>query len=302
VGDFQSRYGGIKAMILRYDGSRWRRGHAANPGNPRGWSNRLFSVLAISNRDAWAFGLSVRSFTRGVALVEHWNGSRWSVVPTPAPSGSFISGSCRVADTGVVWAVGGVGLPASDQSLVMRWGGAHWRIVADALTNKLSHCVAAPSDAWAITPSGTPAPLEHWNGSTWASEAGPLPDSQAIAATNPTLSAIFIFGSGESALWTSAHPQWRLSTYPTAGIAPAAQDAAPAPSGMWLVGTGSIGSSTGSFIDRVTPTGWRTMWHLSGASQPALVAIARVPRRPTVWAVGSGIASAGPGAIVLKGP
>src|SRR5437588_18376 len=90
----------------------------SDPCNP-GWSvipspnvapyNNAFSgVAAISANDAWAVGYggggtgSVKQ-----TLVEHWNGSEWSIVPSPNsdPLANHLDGVVAVS-AGDVWAVG----------------------------------------------------------------------------------------------------------------------------------------------------------------------------------------------------
>ena len=51
--------------------------------------NELHSVSALAENDVWAVGVSYNiERTLGSTLIEHWNGSRWSVVPSPNPSGT----------------------------------------------------------------------------------------------------------------------------------------------------------------------------------------------------------------------
>ena len=60
----------------------------ASPNGPR-QVNELHSVSALSENDVWAVGVSYNTeLTLGSTLIEHWNGSRWSVVPSPNPSSS----------------------------------------------------------------------------------------------------------------------------------------------------------------------------------------------------------------------
>src|SRR5262249_20137132 len=67
-------------------------------------ASRLWAVVAIATNDVWAVGE-----TDGHALTEHWNGSAWSIVPAPYPTGNGVQSALRAvaaASTNDVWAVG----------------------------------------------------------------------------------------------------------------------------------------------------------------------------------------------------
>jgi hypothetical protein len=70
-------------------------------------SGTLAGVAAVSPTSVWAVGR--RDLTGGVIpLIEHWNGKKWSVVPSPDPGGSaanaFLTGVA--ASKAGAWAVG----------------------------------------------------------------------------------------------------------------------------------------------------------------------------------------------------
>jgi hypothetical protein len=83
------RTGTSKTLILRWNGSAWKRVPSPTPtggGNLRG-------VAATSARNAWAVGAS----GTGKTLILRWNGSRWKQVasPTPGPSGATLTKARR---------------------------------------------------------------------------------------------------------------------------------------------------------------------------------------------------------------
>jgi hypothetical protein len=51
-------------------------------------SNRLFGLTANSPTDIWAFGSSFAADGSGhqMTLLLHWNGSKWSIAPSPNPT------------------------------------------------------------------------------------------------------------------------------------------------------------------------------------------------------------------------
>jgi hypothetical protein len=69
--------------VLHWDGTRWL--DVPTPDTSKG---ALLAVAALAADDVWAVGVHGSGAfldtgpVRG--LIEHWNGSRWHVVPTPA--------------------------------------------------------------------------------------------------------------------------------------------------------------------------------------------------------------------------
>ena len=78
-------------------------------------SEDLTSVDAISSNDAWAVGFypanrpagDVPSTVNVLTLVEHWNGTAWSIVPAPDATKSDNLNSVSGDSSNDVWAVGG---------------------------------------------------------------------------------------------------------------------------------------------------------------------------------------------------
>lgn len=59
----------------------WTPVNSPNVGNT---PNSLNAVGGASDNDVWAVGVSSASgYTSSRALIEHWNGTRWSIVPSP---------------------------------------------------------------------------------------------------------------------------------------------------------------------------------------------------------------------------
>jgi len=117
-----------RPMIEHWDGSSW---HLfASPPPPTGVAYVFLTVRARSAADVWAGGYRYNFVTNGNrhALVEHWDGTSWRVVPTATLSApiSEIRGFAPVAAKSV-WAVGRVGgAGVTNQSLIERWNGSAW--------------------------------------------------------------------------------------------------------------------------------------------------------------------------------
>ena len=100
----------VYTLIEHWNGRRWSRVPSPNVSR----TQVLTSVSAVSARDAWAVGAY---FTRNDevirTLIEHWNGRRWSRVPSPNPSASPSNGFNLLASVTAVsgrdvWAAGNV--------------------------------------------------------------------------------------------------------------------------------------------------------------------------------------------------
>ncbi len=148
-----------------------------------GQVNELRSVSALAENDVWAVGVSYNTErTLGSTLIEHWNGSRWSVVPSPNPSSTLniLYGVAAVA-TNDVWAVGYAATPSSG-AVIMHWNGSVWSVVPNPpssifMSNLLALAVISANDIWAVG-SGRIGDEDatltlHWNGTAWSFVSSP---------------------------------------------------------------------------------------------------------------------------------
>ena len=92
----------------------------------------LFGVAAASATNAWAVGTTSTDFDarHGAALIEHWNGSTWTQLPSPVGTGSQLSAvTARSAND--AWAVGAVANASFvTKPLILHWNGHAWKRVA----------------------------------------------------------------------------------------------------------------------------------------------------------------------------
>ena len=124
-----SSYVGTRQVtaVVHWDGRRWSTVPSPSRSGP---SNMLEDVTAIAPDDVWAVGESgarVAGFDR--TLVEHWDGERWRIVPSPSPGATddYLHGvSAGGADD--VWAVGEVSDNNRTKSvdLALHWDGHRW--------------------------------------------------------------------------------------------------------------------------------------------------------------------------------
>src|SRR5206468_3643353 len=153
---------------------------------PRDLFSVFSGVTCASASDCWAVGFDGNLAT----LIERWNGTSWTIVPSPNKDASVAWSSVLYGVTCVstsdCWAVGYYNVNGSDasliQTLIERWDGTSWTIVPSPNTSITQRsvlagvtCVSA-SDCWAVgyyTVSDanvglTQTLIERWNGTSWA--------------------------------------------------------------------------------------------------------------------------------------
>src|SRR5215212_5217632 len=114
---------GDRTVIEHWDGANWT--VVPSPNGPTG-SSVLSGVAAVAANDAWAVGHNTDPATGHLTtLVEHWNGSAWTVVPSPNV-GSLDSALYDIAVVSAtdIWASG----DAAGYTLLEHWDGTIWAL------------------------------------------------------------------------------------------------------------------------------------------------------------------------------
>ena len=128
VGNTEVRVGDAyveRALFEHWDGTGWE--VVPTPFVSRRAPFTLESVDARSPMDAWAVGEITRA--RSIeSLSFHWNGARWTEVPTVNPSETVFLAGVAIAARDRVFAVGSTWNDAEGSSgtLVERWDGSRW--------------------------------------------------------------------------------------------------------------------------------------------------------------------------------
>lgn len=103
-----------QALIMHWNGKTWKVAAAPRLDRPS-VPGSLSSVAIVSAANVWAVGSLNGKFT----LAAHWNGSRWTEVPSPDP-GSFSYFSTVAASSATdVWAVGSYDTGGPDLTLAV---------------------------------------------------------------------------------------------------------------------------------------------------------------------------------------
>jgi len=269
--------------------------------SPDPYGNQLSSVAAVSNSDVWAVGT-----TGANALAEHWNGSSWSIVPTPKPAGSGVQAQLlgvTAITSSDVWAVGFSASPTTDYAtLAEHWNGSAWSIVPTpnppGLPTVSLNAVAAIStnDIWAV--GGNPpfqrgysgqALLEHWNGATWSIVAAPPSTATWFASSRFGLAAVasnnvWAIGNFDSFHWDGT--EWSVVQGAQSTNAASAAGAG----SVWAVGSYASGGY-GYYATYTVAYLWNgSSWVQTGTVTPTFAdTFQGVSARASndVWAVGT---------------
>jgi hypothetical protein len=167
-----------------YDGKSWKNVSTPNVGTG---SNALSGVLALAPDNVWAVGYSTATLkppqghydVPTKTLIEHYDGAKWSVVPSPniGPNSQFqnnkLMGLTAVSPTDI-YAFGGY-LDASgngnSMNLVLHYDGASWTIIPTPTPKPGSFwydilnggVVTGPGDVWLV---GSEDPARYGEGVT----------------------------------------------------------------------------------------------------------------------------------------
>ncbi len=174
VGD--SHTTSFQTLTQHWDGHKWSVVSSPNPGAQ---FNELFGVAAVSTTDVWAVGsFAPQGFSPSQTLIEHWNGTTWSVVASPNV-GTQLNGlnGVTAVSTSDIWAVGQFNNGTGQQTLIEHWNGTSWSVVS-------SPNVSGATDVWAVGDSNTSGSeqtlIEHWNGTSWSIVSSPNPGAGGL--------------------------------------------------------------------------------------------------------------------------
>ena len=223
----------------------------------------LMGASGTSADDLWVVGYSSPGGTPAQTLIEHWNGSVWSLLksPNPGANGDILEGVSAISPRDA-WAVGARQNQGSffQRPMALHWNGTAWSSVpvpnaAECSGHSYLTSVSAASstDVWAAGWCGSGgdgtafAYIDHWNGSTWTVSAGQattMAGSQlyGISAAGGNVWAVgFVQKPGGSPAVAMSlrlnHGAWESVAVPLAGTPnPAAVVAVPG-GGAWSVGS-----------------------------------------------------------------
>jgi len=286
------------------------------------FDEKLLAVSPAAANDVWAVGLTKKiGFAHTDPIAAHFDGVRWTFVPTPAQPGGSRSALFGVANLGAnnAWAVGHSG---DNKALVEHWDGTAWTRIAvpdpaapagmtfaGATLNAVS--ARSATDIWAAgsfsagqgTNVNSFTLTMHWNGVAWSIVRSPNPatpsrvngvqqklngvvaiaanDVWAVGNTIDTVTGSFQPDRPIALHWNGT--AWSVTALPAGN---GLLTAVTASSGTSVWAAGSVGPTT--TVVHWNGTRWTAETTPVGADgQPLLKGIGAVPGSATeVWAVG----------------
>jgi hypothetical protein len=239
------------------------------PTLPAGTQNFLTGSFALSDTSTWAVGESTNASAGTEApLALNWNGTTWSSVPTPTPSGStpdWAFESVAASSASDAWAVGEQSSGTKiHHSLYEHWNGTAWSVVAGPNEGILTAVLDfSPTNAWAFADFS----VLHWNGTTWSVVSGAVPALQ-VSADGPS----DIWGVSRDDMVTHYNgTSWSSTTLAT-GTPDLQSVVALSPTDVWVSGATTTGT-VGPILEHFNGTSWQVQSLPSSFSGDGLNAV-----------------------------
>jgi hypothetical protein len=174
-----------QTLIEQWDGTSWAIVSSPNSGGIT-QSNMLSAINCVASSDCWAVGGVENSSLVTQTLIEHWNGTAWTIISSPNTSttlnNTLASVSC--VSSSDCWAVGTAYTSGNvGSTLIEQWNGTAWSIVTSPNTSSLqsngleSVACLSSSACWAVGDSNNGSAyqtlIEQWNGTAWSIVSSP---------------------------------------------------------------------------------------------------------------------------------
>jgi len=250
-------------LTERWNGSTWT---VVPSPKPAGAINaNLNGVKTLSGTEAWAVGDALVSGASPASrtLIMRWDGSSWTIVPSPSPDPwRNLLVAVDATATNDVWAVGNIGddgYGGTSAGAVLRWNGSAWSRItvpgADATFSTIHYAdvvAVSSNDVWVVGSAfhrqlfrEVPYVL-HYNGQGW--QHGTITNAPSGRFNGVTaLSATKVYAVGGSFDGDTLVARWDGTSW--------ARESTPSPSGYHSLagasatGTGivwGVGTQTGS--------------------------------------------------------
>jgi WD40 repeat protein len=295
----------------------------------RSVGSSLQGVAVVSASDIWAVGRYIND--SGLqALIEHWDGTSWQVVPSPnvGSDDNFLHSVAAVSASDI-WAVGRHGSSRSQtfQTLIEHWDGISWQVVPSpnvgldgAWLQGLA--VVSATDIWAVGAythsGGVQALIEHWDGISWQVVLSPNVGSghnslHSVAAVSA--SDIWAVGRHGSSDFLQMPPErwdgqtlierwdgtsWQVMPSPSVRSSDNSLDgvAVVAANDIWAVGCYAYNDGVQALIEHWDGTSWQVVPSPNVESGGTWLQGVAVVSTGDIWAVGRYINDSGVQALI----
>jgi hypothetical protein len=181
---------GDTPVTMTWNGASWSMTSVQVPG---GIDPQLLAVSCLGATDCSAVGSYKPNGKPTRTLVEHWNGSDWSIVASPNPTqkAASLAGVSCIPSAGSCIAVGNYATKRGTKTLAERWDGASWTIVATPNPAKTSSsflsdvACSGGSACTAVGAAGKNPLAERWDGGAWTVQTVAKPNG-----TSPQFSGV----------------------------------------------------------------------------------------------------------------
>ncbi|MCM1942227.1 hypothetical protein NC239_28910 [Streptomyces sp. G3] len=227
-------------LTQRWDGTEWRVVDAPAPDGTRLAGAGLLDVSARTADDVWAVGWLIVvdsevpnpnkpggtiQETHAEAMLQHWDGEAWHLVPVPDATSLWTYSVTALADDDV-WVSG---YTMDDRPAMLHYDGSSWSRVPvpyDGVNGELTDLEArGPNDVWAagrkLVDDEDPghALLAHWDGRSWKQVPTP---ADAGRVNDLTLAPAGVAVAGEQPDGTPYvmrlhHGRWSQPSVPPGG-------------------------------------------------------------------------------------
>jgi hypothetical protein len=156
-----------RTLVMHYAGTKWTK--VASPSVGSG-ASQLNGVVALAPNDVWAVGFSTPvappKEAATLTLIEHWDGTSWTVVPSPNVGPANVNQSNRLEGITAVsptdiWAFGSyfqANGSGHQQTLLLHWDGTAWTIAPSPNPTKngflsdllFAGVAVSPDDVWIV--------------------------------------------------------------------------------------------------------------------------------------------------------
>jgi hypothetical protein len=306
------------SLLEHWNGSAW---SLATAPVPAGNNDQLIAMAGTSSSDVWAVGTYFNTTaSQNETLIEHYNGTSWSVIPSPNVGTNFNylrAVSAHAAND--AWAVGQYVDPATGNTvpLTEHWNGTTWAVVTYASLAEPYNAVVGvadfgPSDVyaindWSVNQNGTGflnPQSGFYNGSSWTATTMPTmgtlgsPVNAMAAITDHDIWGIGDWDDSAGNFQTLAEhwngTTWTIVPSPDNGGAEGSGDSsgilgatAVNTNNVWGVGAYFDGSANQTYTMQWNGTAWATVASPNvGTGNNVLNAAGKVPDTNDIWAVG----------------